>query len=126
MTSSFRQVAPPALNTSDKQRVRCRSAYNRFAPFPPVAPALLAHSLFQNERCADLILQPGDLMLHVAPCMQACPGLIPEGLSLAHTTVEEYCGRFVEQLQLVLRECPPEEHSPQAVNLLVAVAEMQR
>ncbi len=58
--------------------------------------------------------------------MQGVPRLIPAGLQIAQLTVEEYIYRFVEKLQHVLRVCPPEEHSLQAVNLLVAVAGMER
>ncbi|KAG1660531.1 hypothetical protein FOA52_003882 [Chlamydomonas sp. UWO 241] len=48
------------------------------------------------------------------------------GMQLAQVTTEEYVGRFVAQLQAVLSKCPPAKHSLQAVDLLVAVAGMQR
>ena len=57
--------------------------------------------------------------------MQALPG-IPPGLGLARATVEEYNVRFLEQLKAVLRVCPPVLPSEPAVDLLVAVAELQR
>ena len=72
-----------------------------------------------HPRIAPTLLSPYSAHL------QALPG-IPSGLGLARATVEEYNVRFLEQLKAVLRVCPPVLPSEPAVDLLVAVAELQR
>lgn len=53
-------------------------------------------------------------------------GHLPQEPYLPRATAEEYCNRFLEVLKACLLAYPPALPTPQAVGLLVAVAEMQR
>lgn len=57
---------------------------------------------------------------------QASGQLLPREPNLPRATSEEYCWRFLELLHSALQAYPPAVATAEAVNLLVAVAEMQR
>lgn len=58
--------------------------------------------------------------------LQDVPGLLPSSLNLPWITAAEYCINFVVQLRTVLGQCPPNQPTDMAIELLVGVAQLQR
>lgn len=58
--------------------------------------------------------------------LQSVPRLLPSSLNLPGITVSEYCVNYVQQLRSVLTQCPPNQPTEIAIDMLVAVAQLQR
>lgn len=54
------------------------------------------------------------------------PRLLPTSLNLPAITATEYCVNYVHQLRSVLAQCPPNQPTEMAIDMLVAVAQLQR
>jgi hypothetical protein len=54
------------------------------------------------------------------------PRLLPSALNLPAITASEYCANYVAQLRAVLGQAPPHQPTDVAINMLVAVAGLQR
>ncbi len=64
--------------------------------------------------------------VRVCVSVQHEPGLLPPEPDLPRKTAEEYCAQFLTILRRVLDTHPPSLPTPQAMELLAAVAKMQR
>jgi hypothetical protein len=58
--------------------------------------------------------------------LQDVPRLLPTSLNLPAITATEYCVNYVHQLRSVLGQCPPNQPTEMAIDMLVAVAQLQR
>jgi hypothetical protein len=58
--------------------------------------------------------------------LQDVPRLLPSALNLPAITAAEYCANYVAQLRAVLAQAPPHQPTDVAINMLVAVAGLQR
>lgn len=58
--------------------------------------------------------------------LQDVPRLLPTSLNLPGITATEYCVNYVHQLRSVLAQCPPNQPTETAIDMLVAVAQLQR
>jgi hypothetical protein len=58
--------------------------------------------------------------------LQEVPGLLPSSVHLPAVTAAEYATNFVHQLRTVLAQYPPNQPTEPAINMLVAVATLQR
>ncbi|WIA31955.1 hypothetical protein OEZ86_002812 [Tetradesmus obliquus] len=58
--------------------------------------------------------------------LQDVPRLLPTSLNLPAITATEYCVNYVHQLRSVLAQCPPNQPTEMAIDMLVAVAQLQR
>jgi hypothetical protein len=54
------------------------------------------------------------------------PRLLPSALTLPAITAAEYCANYVAQLRAVLGAAPPHQPTEVAIDMLVAVAGLQR
>lgn len=54
------------------------------------------------------------------------PRLLPSSLSLPAITASEYCVNYVQQLRGVLQKNPPNQPTEMAIDMLAAVAQLQR
>lgn len=54
------------------------------------------------------------------------PRLLPSSLNLPAITAAEYCVNYVQQLRGVLAQNPPNQPTDQAIDMLAAVAQLQR
>lgn len=58
--------------------------------------------------------------------LQDVPRLLPSSLNLPGITAAEYCANYVHQLRTVLAQSPPNQPTETAIDMLVAVAQLQR
>eukprot|EP00879_Flechtneria_rotunda_P010355 GHRR01010828.1.p1 GENE.GHRR01010828.1~~GHRR01010828.1.p1 ORF type:complete len:675 (+),score=226.68 GHRR01010828.1:2579-4603(+) len=58
--------------------------------------------------------------------LQEVPRLLPSSLNLPGITAAEYCVNYVQQLRSVLAQCPPNQPTEPAIEMLVGVAQLQR
>jgi hypothetical protein len=58
--------------------------------------------------------------------LQEVPRLLPSSLSLPAITASEYCVNYVQQLRQVLHKNPPNQPTEMAIDMLAAVAQLQR
>lgn len=58
--------------------------------------------------------------------LQEVPRLLPSSLSLPVITASEYCINYVQQLRQVLHQNPPNQPTEMAIDMLAAVAQLQR
>ncbi|KAF8071059.1 SPBC16D10.01c [Scenedesmus sp. PABB004] len=58
--------------------------------------------------------------------LQEVPRLLPSSLNLPAITAAEYCVNYVHQLRSALAQCPPNQPTEMAIDMLVAVAQLQR
>lgn len=58
--------------------------------------------------------------------LQEVPRLLPSSLSLPAITAGEYCVNYVQQLRHVLHKVPPNQPTEMAIDMLAAVAQLQR
>lgn len=58
--------------------------------------------------------------------LQEVPRLLPSSLSLPGITAGEYCVNYVQQLRQVLHKNPPNQPTEMAIDMLAAVAQLQR
>lgn len=58
--------------------------------------------------------------------LQDVPRLLPSALNLPAITAGEYCANYVVQLRAVLGAAPPHQPTEVAIDMLVAVAGLQR
>lgn len=58
--------------------------------------------------------------------LQEVPRLLPSSLSLPAITASEYCVNYVQQLKGVLHKHPPNQPTDMAIDMLAAVAQLQR
>lgn len=58
--------------------------------------------------------------------LQDVPRLLPSSLNLPGITAAEYCVNYVHQLRSGLAQCPPNQPTEMAIDMLVAVAQLQR
>lgn len=58
--------------------------------------------------------------------LQEVPRLLPSSLSLPAITAGEYCVSYVQQLRHVLHKNPPNQPTEMAIDMLAAVAQLQR
>ena len=54
------------------------------------------------------------------------PRLLPSSLNLPAITAAEYCVNYVQQLRVVLAQTPPNQPTDIAIDMLAAVAQLQR
>lgn len=58
--------------------------------------------------------------------LQEVPRLLPSSLSLPAITASEFCVNYVQQLKGVLHKHPPNQPTDMAIDMLAAVAQLQR
>lgn len=58
--------------------------------------------------------------------LQEVPRLLPSSLSLPAITAGEYCTNYVQHLRAVLHKHPPNQPTDMAIDMLAAVAQLQR
>jgi hypothetical protein len=58
--------------------------------------------------------------------LQDVPRLLPSSLALPALSAAEFCVNYVSQLRTVLAQAPPNQPTENAIDMLVAVAQLQR
>jgi hypothetical protein len=95
---------------------------SRPAPPPPLRAAKPQHVYKRVEAVCQAIRSELEYDIR----LQQVPGLIPTSINLPGITAAEYCTNFLARLRIVLATYPPHEPTEPAVDLLVAVAMLER
>lgn len=92
----------------------------------PAATAAAAGKVNQIYKRMDAVCNAVRNELEYDMRLQSCANLLPSTVNLPQITATEYCVNFVAKLRAVLHQHPPNTPTEPTIDLLVAVARLQR